>query len=202
MNATLEELARKAAAVAEQRRIQDEAVEKERRARVELLDAIVASVKPAMRALSSLVTLYDVADEPTGEFHGVELVVDGTDKLFLRADATWVHGYTESSHGLTFWRYEVRTSGDVLQLGFDINQIARRLSELLDQQLTGNAGSRIESANEKAEKLRAVTTLFKGEKKPKRQRIGATPGRRPGNIGPGAGEARVKPALVRGKRSR
>ena len=170
------------------------AISDERAAEEELLARIVDSVKPALRALSSRLLASERTfwpdsvstatersyheergvrlhgggpsrDHPRandGAIEGLDLVLleDGT---FARLDwtGTWTHWQGRASvDESTLTRLSLR---DVVD-GWDVDILAAGLHDRLTAQLEGRAPKRTASARERAEKLRAVSSLLGGRK--------------------------------------
>lgn len=163
------EIAAKAPIVGEQRLAQETAIANERRAWLELLETLVDAVKPALHAITSRLTFLDMAGESQKVIQGVAVVrTPGDDTgLYITSDADWLHRHLGTlGDDIPWYQHNVLSNEQVLE-EFDVNAIASRLSDLLDQQLEGASKIRTESANKKAGKLRAVATLLEDEKQPR-----------------------------------
>ncbi|HPA50134.1 MAG TPA: hypothetical protein PLP50_00915 [Thermoanaerobaculia bacterium] len=185
-----ETLANLAANVAAQHDEMTAAVEEERAAEERLLGQLVEAVRPALRALSSRLLASErtfwpdnVSTATEKDYHderGVRLAgsgperdhprandggIEGTDLVlledgtFARLDwsGSWSRWQGAASHeDSALTRISLR---DVVD-GWDVDQLAAALHERLEAQMAGRAPKRTASARERAEKLRAVSSLL------------------------------------------
>lgn len=191
MEQAVEKITTLSRSVAEQHATMETAIAEERAAEGELLEKVVDAVRPALRALSSRILATErtwwptsvetatdrsfhpergvrldgngpVRDHPRandGRIGGTDLVLldDGT---FARLDwtGTWTRwqGHT-SEETSTLTRL---TLAEVVET-WDVDQLAARLHDLLEQHLAGRAAKTTASARERTAKLRAVSALLK-----------------------------------------
>lgn len=176
--------------VAEQHATLQAAIDEQRQAEEELLEKLVESVRPALRALSSRLkasermwwpTSVETATEKT--YHperGVRLDGNGPERDHPRANDGSVGGtdlvlLDDGTFARLDWtgnwtRWQGRTSNEestLVRLSLrevaeehDVDEIAARLHELLTQQLAGKAGKTTQAAKARAEKVRSVSLLL------------------------------------------
>ena len=191
MEPAVEKITNLSRSVAEQHATMEAAFEEERAAEEELLEKVVDAVRPALRALSSRLkatertwwpTSVETATEKT--YHaerGVYVAGNGPERDFPRANDGTVVGsdlvlledgtFARLDWTGTWTRWQGRTSEETSTLtrlsyaqvvsDFDVDEIAARLHELLEQHLAGRATKTTASARDRAEKLRAVAALMK-----------------------------------------
>ena len=189
--ARLEELARQ---VAEQHVEMSDAISDERSAEEALLAQIVEAVRPALRALSNRLRASrrvwwpDNVSTATEETHhdarGIVVDGDGPQHDFPRANEGQIVGedlvlLDDGSFARRDWtgswtRWQGRTSVEESTLtpltlaqvvaDYDVDEIAESIRERLEEQLSGRAPKRTAAARERAEKLRAVSTILGGRK--------------------------------------
>lgn len=177
--------------VAEQHGTMQAAIDDERDAEKELLEKLVDTVRPALKALSSRLksmettfwpTSVEIATEKT--YHperGVILDGNGPFRDHPRANDGRIGGtdlvllddgtFARLDWTGTWTRWQGRTSEETSTLTrldldavvetWDVDEIAATLSERLEAQLAGRATKTTASARERAEKLRAVAALMK-----------------------------------------
>jgi hypothetical protein len=177
--------------VAEQHSDLEAAVGEERAAEEELLGKLVDAVRPALKALSSRLKATERVWWPTSvetateksyhEERGVRLAGSGPERDHPRANDGAVEGldlvlladgeFARLDWSGSWTRWQGRTSTEESALTrlslrevvdeWDVDEIAARLHELLEQHLSGRATKTGAAARERAEKLRAVAALMK-----------------------------------------
>ncbi|MBK8593986.1 MAG: hypothetical protein IPN83_00040 [Holophagales bacterium] len=189
--AALAELARQ---VSEQNVTMNEAFEEERAAEAALLEKIVESVRPALRALSNRLkaservwwpTNVETANEKT--FHperGIRLAGSGPEQDYPRANDGSIEGrdlvlLDDGSFATLDWsgnwtRWQGRTSTEESALTrittaevvteWNVDVLAAALAKALEAQASGRTEKTTATAKARAEKLRSVSTLLVGRK--------------------------------------
>lgn len=185
-----ETLANLAANVAAQHDEMTAAVEEERAAEERLLGQLVEAVRPALRALSSRLLASErtfwpdnVSTATEKDYHeerGVRLAGSGPERDHPRANRGTIEGLDlvllddgtfarlDWSGHWSKWQGEgdleestlTRVSLRDVVDGWDVDQLAATLHERLEAQMAGRAPKRTASARERAEKLRAVSSLL------------------------------------------
>lgn len=187
-----ETLAALAADVSAQHDEMTAAVEEERAAEEVLLGQLVDAVRPALRALSSRLlasertfwpdSVSTATEKSYHEERGVRLHGEGPSRDHPRANDGAIEGldlvllvdgtFARLDWTGTWTRWQGRTSLEESTLtrlslrdvvdGWDVDELAAALHERLTAQLEGRASKRTASSRERAEKLRAVSSLLGG----------------------------------------
>ena len=180
--------------VAEQHATMETAFDEERAAEEELLEKLVETVRPALKALSSRLKATETTFWPTSTEtatektchpeRGVILDGDGPFRDHPRANDGKIGGtdlallddgtFARLDWTGTWTRWQGRTSEETSTLTritlrdvvetWDVDELAAALAERLEAQLAGRATKTTASARERAERLRSVTLLLGGRK--------------------------------------
>ena len=194
MEQAVEKITTLSRSVAEQHATMETAIAEERAAEEELLEKVVDAVRPALKALSSRILATERTWWPTSvetatdkSFHperGVRLDGNGPVRDHPRANDGAVEGedlvlledgtFARLDWSGTWTRWQGRTSEETSTLTrltlaevvetWDVDQLAARLHELLEQHLAGRATKTTASARERTAKLRAVSALLGARK--------------------------------------
>lgn len=181
-------LADKAVSVADQH-LENEAARVQRTdASAELLNAAVAAVKPALRALSSRIVTARVmsragrTDKDAIGVPGIFVASPGVEQgpgprlrsdgwfgqdLYLMQDGAWVllvyDGVDSTAvSGVSEWSSDMvpLSAGDVVEM-LPVDVVLDALSRALDKQLEGNRPRRTQEMLDRAARLRALATLVR-----------------------------------------
>lgn len=191
MEQAVEKITNLSRSVAEQHATMEAAFAEERAAEEELLEKVVDAVRPALKALSSRILATERTWWPTSvetatdrSFHperGVRLDGNGPVRDHPRANDGAVEGedlvlledgtFARLDWSGTWTRWQGRTSEETSTLTrltlaevvetWDVDQLAARLHDLLEQHLAGRATKTTAAARERAGRLRAVAALMK-----------------------------------------
>lgn len=194
MEQAVEKITNLSRSVAAQHATMEAAFDEERAAEEELLEKLVETVKPALRALSSRLkasetTFWPTSTETSTEktYHperGVRLDGNGPERDHPRANDGGIGGtdlvllddgtFARLDWTGTWTRWQGRTSEETSTLTritlrdvvetWDVDEIAATLSERLEAQLAGRATKTTAASKDRAEKLRAVAALLGGRK--------------------------------------
>jgi len=185
-----QDLSAKIARVAEQHAVFKGAIADERDAEAELLERLIAMLRPALPAVSTKPILSQVTrwhgnvststQDNRAEWRGLRVQGDGAEydhprdnagsykgtDLYLRSDGTWCElaysgNWSRWQGATTEWTSELSIlSSREVADQYDLAPIVETLVGAIDQQLTGSTTKRTATASERAKKLRALAALL------------------------------------------